>query len=209
MFHVKHLLQKLNLTQGYLRPNSIEANFDKLNIYLELLELWNSKIDLVSPAKKEILIERHIQDSFAAYLLISKEVGRINSCLDIGSGAGLPGIIFAILESQSDFYLLEPREKRQIFLKEAKSKLELDNLHLIKSRIEDYKSEAKFDLICSRALGIEDIFIQNAKRLISSKGSICQLLGPTWKGDAQKVIDYSLYKDGPKRKLVFHVKHRS
>ena len=172
-----------------------------LEDYLELLIKWNDRIDLVSPGSRETLIERHIQDSYAAYLLIEKEKAVYSTCLDVGSGAGLPGIVFAILKPEAKFFLCEPREKRQIFLKEACSKLGLDNVKLVHSRLED--ASGSYDLICSRALGMQEQFLSLSKELLSPKGSICQLLGPSWEGKADKVIDYSLYKGGPSRKLAF------
>ena len=198
MFHVKHLLEQ---TRDFLSPNSeLPATIGILESYLDLLIKWNDKIDLVSPGSREVLIERHFQDSYAAFLLMEKELSSYGSCLDVGSGAGLPGIIFAILKPETRFFLCEPRQKRQIFLKEVCSKLGLDNVELLYSRLEDV--DGSYDLICSRALGMQEQFLSLSKSLLSPNGAICQLLGPSWKGKADKVIDYSLYGSGPSRKLA-------
>ena len=199
MFHVKHLLEQ---TRDFLSPDSeLPTNIELLETYLDLLIKWNSRVDLVSPGSREVLIERHFQDSYAAFLLIERELINYSTCLDVGSGAGLPGVVFAILNPKAKFFLCEPRQKRQVFLKEVCFKLGLTNVELLHSRLEDV--EGSYDLVCSRALGMQERFLSLSKELLSSKGSICQLLGPTWSGDAEKVVDYRLYRDGPSRKLAF------
>ena len=147
------------------------------------------------------MVERHIQDSYAAFLLIERELEGYSSCLDVGSGAGLPGIVFAILKPQTKFFLCEPRQKRQIFLRQVLTSLNLDNVELIHSRLE--KVDGSYDLICSRALGMQEEFLSQSRKLLSSKGSLCQLLGPSWQGQADRIVDYRLYDDGPQRRLVF------
>ena len=202
MFHVKHLissaLERAAIHQGL--SSGVEIDLVKLEAYLGLLTKWNKKIDLVAPCGVEDLIQRHLQDSFAAYLLIRKEVAAFKSCLDVGTGAGLPGIIFAILEPDVVFHLCEPREKRQIFLREVVESLGLENVELLRARLEELEGE--YDLICSRALGIQEQFLSHSRQLLAKNGSICQLLGPSWSGQADKVVDYSLEVGGPSRKLA-------
>jgi 16S rRNA (guanine527-N7)-methyltransferase len=96
-----------------------------LSAYLELLTLWSSRVDLVAPASPQQLIERHLVDCYAAYLLINKQVGLMESCLDVGSGAGLPGVVFAILETQSVFYLCEQGRSDSSFCR-GEGRLESD-----------------------------------------------------------------------------------
>jgi len=198
--------RQLEQVREYLALD-IEAIKDvsKLEAYLDLLIQWSNRVDLVAPASREVLIERHIQDSYAAYLLIKSELGGElpSSCLDVGSGAGLPGLVFAILEPSASFFLCEPREKRQIFLREVISKLSLSNVELLHSRLEDLELSRKYDLICSRAIGMQDLFNASSRKLLNENGVVCQLLGPSWEGEASKVIDYSLYDGGPRRKLAF------
>ena len=199
LFHVKQFLKQ---TRDFLSPDSeFISSVDALEGYLGLLMKWNDKIDLVSPGSRDILIERHIQDSYAAFLLIEKEIGAYSSCLDVGSGAGLPGIVFSILKPKTKFFLCEPREKRQIFLKQAVNSLGLKNVELLHSRLE--KVSGSYDLVCSRALGMQEEYLSLSRKLLSPGGTICQLLGPSWQGKADKTIDYHLYKGGPSRKLAF------
>ena len=201
MFHVKHQLEQ---TKDFLSPHSpTQCDFVKLEAYLDLIIKWSSKVDLVSPGSKELLIERHIQDSYAAFLVIENELGSsYRSCLDVGSGAGLPGIVFAILKPEAKFFLCEPREKRQIFLRQALESLSLANVELLHSRLEDVTGS--YDLVCSRALGMQEQFLSLSRELLSKNGSICRLLGPSWQGEADKVVDYDLYEAGPSRKLAFN-----
>ena len=199
--------QQLEKTREYLSSETgALSDVSKLEVYLDLLIQWSDRVDLVAPAPRDVLLERHIQDSYAAYLLIRKELGGVfpASCLDVGSGAGLPGLVFAVLEPTSRFFLCEPREKRQIFLREAVSRLGLSNVEFLHSRLEDVQSVDGYDLICSRAIGMQELFNSLSRELLSASGVVCQLLGPSWKGEADKIIDYSLYKGGPSRKLVFN-----
>lgn len=199
MFHVKHQLEQ---TRDFLSSKSpTPYSLEKLGAYLDLIIKWNLKVDLVSPGPRDLLVERHIQDSYAAFLLIENELGEYSNCMDVGSGAGLPGIVFAILKPQARFFLCEPREKRQIFLRQAVESLGLSNVELLHSRLEDVTGS--YDLICSRALGMQKQFLSLSSKLLNQDGSICQLLGPSWQGEADKVIDYRLYEGGPSRKLAF------
>ena len=195
--------QFLKQTRDFLSPDSeLPNSIDVLERYLDLLIKWNSKIDLVSPGSRELLVQRHIQDSYAAFLLIERELKDYSSCLDVGSGAGLPGIVFAILKPEAKFFLCEPREKRQIFLRQALESLSLANVELLHSRLEDVTGS--YDLVCSRALGMQEQFLSLSSELLSKNGSICRLLGPSWQGEADKVVDYNLYEGGPSRKLAFN-----
>ena len=201
LFHVKQFLKQ---TKDFLSPDSeLPDSINMLEEYLELLIKWNKKIDLVSPAMSEVLIERHFQDSYAACLLLGNELGGSRTCLDVGSGAGLPGVVFAILKPEAKFFLCEPREKRQIFLREVVARLGLKNIELLHSRLEDLERDRKYDLVCSRALGMQEQFLALSRELLSPRGRICQLLGPSWKGEADKIIEYQLYGGGPQRKLAF------
>ena len=184
-----------------------DFQLEQLASYLELLQLWSKKVDLVAPASDEQQVERHLVDCYAAYLLIREKIGKIKTCLDVGSGAGLPGIVFAVLEPSSAFSLCEPREKRQVFLRETVLRLKLRNIEIQGVRLEEVSKENKYRLITSRALGFEEGFDKYANPLLANNGKICQMLGPSWKGDGRKqtlsILNYLLYRDGPERKLVF------
>lgn len=208
------ILEKFKLLQLWLEesqglkldalPSSECVN--ALSVYLEMLQNWSKKVDLVALASPEELINRHLVDSYAAYLLIKANFGQMESCLDVGSGAGLPGLVFAILEPESSFYLCEPREKRQFFLEEVISRLRLGNVQVLGTRLEQVSKDSKYKIICSRALGMEDSFDILSRPLLRDGGKVCQLLGPSWNGAGREkplnVLSYSLSARGPERKLA-------
>ena len=116
---MKHLAQLAENLQD-LGPPGKEA-LGAMSAYLELLLQWTDRVDLVSPGSAEELIQRHVRDAFACWRLLD-ERGLFDSgnCLDVGSGAGLPGLVFAMLAPGCEFFLCEPRQKRVVFLQEVR-----------------------------------------------------------------------------------------
>lgn len=96
---------------------------ERLIRYAEMLRLWAGRTDLVSERDLDRIEERHVRDSLRALPVIA-EVGD-GAAIDVGSGAGLPGIPLAIAEPQREWRLLEPRRKRVAFLEEVVRELEL------------------------------------------------------------------------------------
>lgn len=95
-----------------------------LDTYAELVRAWASKLDLVAPGDLERFEERHIEDCLRlAPLLPGLPPG---PCVDVGSGAGLPGVVLAIVDPTRHWRLLEPRRRRAAFLEEVVRQLDLD-----------------------------------------------------------------------------------
>lgn len=95
----------------------------KLSAYEDLVRVWAPRLDLVSPSDLDRFNERHIEDSLRVLALLDDAPE--GPCVDVGSGAGLPGIPLAIA-SDRHWRLLEPRRRRAAFLEEAVRELELD-----------------------------------------------------------------------------------
>jgi 16S rRNA (guanine527-N7)-methyltransferase len=95
----------------------------KLSAYEDLVQLWAPTLDLVSPADLGRFHERHVADSLRVLGLV--ETAPEGPCVDVGSGAGLPGIPLAIT-SKRHWRLLEPRGRRAGFLEEVVRELDLD-----------------------------------------------------------------------------------
>ena len=99
--------------------------------YLELVKTWTTKVDLVSMQSDEMLVSRHIIDCVCAGKVIaSLGIDPKLSFADVGSGAGLPGIILALLDRERKVHLIEPRKKRCGFLQETKQQLGLENVEI-------------------------------------------------------------------------------
>jgi len=118
----------------------------KFKRFTELLLEWN-KIHNLTGAKTPADVEKNIEDSLFPTTFIEKP----SSILDVGTGAGFPGLILAIAYPEVRTVLCEPRKKRASFLKYVAMELELSNVEVAKVRVEDYASEP-FGLISSRAV---------------------------------------------------------
>lgn len=152
--------------------------------YLSLLERWNEVGDLVSPAPSELLLERHFVDSLVvAFLVRAKlQVPANLSYLDVGSGAGFPGVLLALVEPKRSVILCEARKKRGVFLKEVRRSLGLDCVSVRLERLENLSKEAlpQLGLLITRAFGQQDFFLRQALRLLPPTALVAQLVGPSF-----------------------------
>lgn len=132
-----------------------QAAQEKLLNYLKLLHKWNQAYNLTAVAEPEDMVIRHLLDCLAIlpFFPMSSPV------LDVGSGAGLPGIVLAIARPEQAFYLLDSLGKRTIFLEKVVRDLDLKNVTVINSRVEQYKPDIKFAVITSRAFSALKAFI--------------------------------------------------
>ena len=187
---------------------------ESLAEYLRLLVLWTERIDLVAPASEDEHIERHLLDSLAAgYVLQAPSPLPYSSTyLDVGSGAGLPGIVIGLMEPELSVMLCVPREKRVVFMREAISKLKLENVAVVCARAEELNSShvSSLGVVLSRALGNTELLIQTAARLGAEGCLVAELLGPTWDGpnaypgaELKDLIPYSLSSKGASRQIGF------
>jgi len=122
------------------------VNSEKFDRFIELLLEWN-RVHNLTGAKSSQEIYANIEDSLYPIKFIDKP----QSILDVGTGAGFPGLILAIAYPNAKVVLCEPRNKRASFLKFVAIQLGLNNITVIKKRVEDYSDRA-FELISSRAV---------------------------------------------------------
>lgn len=158
-----------------------EAELSQLSSYLDLLVAWTDRVDLVSPAPIVDLAERHIADSFAAWRKLAA-VAPVGGVADIGSGAGLPGLVIALLDPARTVFLVEPREKRTLFLAEVRRKLSLSNVAIEVARLEAFLSKPRSDvsLLVTRATGLEAEMLAAARSSLVDGGMVSYLVGPSW-----------------------------
>ena len=131
----------------------------KLKQFTELLLEWN-KIHNLTGAKTSFDVEKNIEDSLFPTTFIKKP----SSILDVGTGAGFPGMILAIAYPDVRTVLCEPRLKRASFLKYVAMELELSNVEVVKKRVEQYRNEP-FGLISSRAVTDTKMLLELTKHL--------------------------------------------
>ena len=121
---------------------------EKLLTYLQLLSKWNKAYNLTAVRNPDEMVSRHLLDSLSVADFVGEE-GK--NWLDVGSGGGMPGIPLAIMFPQSHFTLLDANGKKTRFLTQVKLELQLSNVDVVHSRVEDFKPARPFDGICSRA----------------------------------------------------------
>ena len=122
------------------------ASRAKLLAYVALLYKWNRTFSLTSMREQDKAVSHHLLDSLA--ILPYMPAGTL---LDVGSGGGMPGIPLAIARPELQVVLLDSNSKKTAFLQQVKAELGLDNLEVVTGRAEDFRPEAKFDVITSRA----------------------------------------------------------
>jgi 16S rRNA (guanine527-N7)-methyltransferase len=145
---------------------------DKLLAYMGLLKEWSGTYNLVAPGEREFLLARHILDS----LSISRWL-QGNGLLDIGTGAGLPGLPLAIVHPEMQVSLLDSAGKKIRFIRHVVRSLELDNVHPLQQRAGE-ASAGIFANITSRAFASLAEFAEAARlhadedtRLLAMKGA--------------------------------------
>ena len=150
-------MQKLGL-------ENIPQVINKLLIYKELLIKWNKSFNLTSVKNREV-VTHHFLDCLSIIPFIKS-----SSLLDVGTGAGLPGIIIAIVKPDIKVSLIDKVGKKIAFIKRVVAELEIKNIDTYHDRVELLTSEEKYDGIISRAFSNMDDFIKSTKHLIKSQG---------------------------------------
>ena len=147
-------------------------NDDKYERLLDELERWNRKVNLTAVRDREQMRVLHIEDSLAARPLLSGK--RI---LDVGTGAGFPGLPLAIAEPAREFTLLDGNNKKIMFVQHAVGVLGLDNVTAVKARVEDYDPGHRFDTVIARALATLPKLVKIAGHLVREGGVFVALKG--------------------------------
>ena len=156
----KKELEKLNI-------NLTETQEKQLETYYEMLVETNKNINLTAITEKEEVYLKHFYDS----LTLAKTIDLTQNLkiIDIGTGAGFPGLVLKIVFPTLDVTLLDSLEKRLNFLNEVIQKLNLTNIKTVHSRIEDYKEET-FDIVTSRAVAKTNILLELSCQLAKTNG---------------------------------------
>jgi len=140
---------KLLLVEGLsdLKLSLDSDQIDRLLDYLILLEKWNKSYNLTAIHGLEKMLNYHLLDSLAIY----STVQHFKNALDVGSGAGLPGVPLAIAMPDSNWTLLDSNGKKTRFIQQALAVCKVSNAKVVKSRVQDYTASHPFDIIVSRA----------------------------------------------------------
>ena len=140
--------------------------------YVYLLKRWNRAYNLIAKIDDLGLVNRHVLDCLAATKYIVA-----GPCLDVGSGAGLPGLILAVTMPSTEWVLLDANGKKTRFCVQAVRELGLKNVRVFQERIESYYPEHCFMTIISRAYSQAADFVCSSKHLLCNEGQILALKG--------------------------------
>lgn len=164
-----------SLLQTALQQNALtlnEAAIDKLVRYLELLQTWNRVFNLTSITEPREMVYLHIIDSLLTAPFLSG-----SRFLDVGSGAGLPGIPLAILYPEHYWTLLDKNNKKTRFMTQVIAELGLKNVQAVHARAEEFHPDDCFDGILSRAYATLALFIKTTRHLICKNGTFIAMKG--------------------------------
>lgn len=152
---------------------NLEAEqIDRLMGYLELLDKWGRTYNLTAIRDRRSAVDRHLLDSLAVNAFLAGD-----RVLDVGTGAGLPGIPLAIVNPGKTFVLLDRSSKKIRFVRQAIMSLGLKNAEAVAARVEDFAPEAPFDAVLARAFAsLADIW-GGAAPLLAPGGRVLAMKG--------------------------------
>ena len=178
-----------------------EEEQEKLYKYMELLLEWNEKMNLTAITNEDEIILKHFIDS----AIINKYTDNMKNLIDVGTGAGFPGMVLKIINKDLDVVLLDALNKRINFLSKVIEKLNLKNIEAIHGRAEELgkneKYREQYDIVTSRAVANMNVLLEymlplvkvggicicmkskNAKEEIESSKNVITLLG----GELEKI----------------------
>lgn len=160
MDQIKRFCLENNLPWG----EHAEADFQ---LYLELLERFNQAMNLIGPLSSELIVRDLLIDSLAS-VVAKPPRGHI---LDVGTGAGLPGIPIKILFPEWPLTLIEPRQKRATFLKIVRTRLGMDRVTIEQERIENV-ARTRFDYVISKAFQPPLLWMETASQWVTTEGAV-------------------------------------
>lgn len=159
----------LEQIQGF--PPAVET-IGKLLQYAQLLRVWNRRFNLISRGDEEKLVSRHLLDSLTLLPFLDH-----GSIIDLGSGAGLPGIPLAICRPDLSITLLDSNGKKTRFLIQVKTELKLTRLQVVHARMELYRPPAAFNILLSRAVSEVGELIEQSDQFAASDARYLILKG--------------------------------
>lgn len=163
--------------------NTIDIKISKKEIdllyrYMNLLLDWNNKINLTAITKEEDIILKHFIDSIS----INEYLKEKNKIMDVGTGAGFPGIPLKIINPNMEFILVDSLNKRINFLEEVAKELCLEKIQLIHSRVEDLAKNMNYrekaDVVVSRAVANLRVLVEYMLPFVKKEGICICMKGP-------------------------------
>jgi 16S rRNA (guanine527-N7)-methyltransferase len=140
--------------------------------YIALIEKWNRSYNLTAIREPAKMVSHHLLDSLAVAPHLHAQ-----RLLDVGSGAGLPGIPLALSNPEMHVTLLDSNHKKVAFLNQAIIELEMKNAEISGERVESWQTQHRFDVIISRAFSDMGEFVRTTRRLLAPGGMFAAMKG--------------------------------
>ena len=161
-----------------LRPYGATASArlcDQIRIYVDLLLRWNQRTSLTTVTDPEGIVRFHFGESLLAVTAVPIRHGRL---ADVGSGAGFPAVPIRMVSEDLNVILIESNQKKATFLSEIVRELQLANVDVRRSRMEEIDfSRDTVDFVTARAIGIDDEFLDWSRKALNPDGSVVLWLG--------------------------------
>lgn len=155
-----------------------ELQREKFRVYKDLLKEWNEKVNLTSILDDVMIAEKHFVDSISVCPYIKKDGATL---IDVGTGAGFPGLPVKIIRDDIKVTLIDSLEKRTKFLKEVVRVLELDDVEVVHARAEDkgldVSCREKFDYACARAVASLPVLLEYCLPFVKIGGVFVAMKG--------------------------------
>ncbi len=158
-------LQSLSLSAS-------EQQIEMLIAYLQLLHKWNQHFNLTSVRDPLQMVYRHLLDSLVVGSYLHGEL-----IIDVGTGAGLPGIPLSIMMPEKAFFLLDSNHKKQVFVTQVVKSLPLNNVQCVHSEVKSYEPTQKFSTIVTRAFAPLGHMIELTAHLLADNGRFLAMMG--------------------------------
>lgn len=169
---------------------------EKLYLYFQELKRWSKKINLIArETSEQDIVEKHFIDSLALLMLLDEKQ---DSLLDIGSGAGFPGLVCKIARPELVVSLIEPRLKRVSFLRHVIRRCELEEITVQPCRLEEQitlQEESRFNCIVSRAVSDIPHFLAMCERFCTQGKRVICMKGPRFQEEIEMTADEQDYWD--------------
>ena len=145
----------------------------KLLDYIALIVKWNKVYNLTAVREPQAMLGQHLLDSLA----VLPHLGAAHCLIDVGSGAGLPGIPLAIARPDMKISLLDSNHKKTTFMRQACLELGLTNAEVVCERVEQWQPQDKYDAVISRAYSELKEFVRLAAHLVAKGGKLYAMKG--------------------------------
>ncbi|MFZ0284338.1 MAG: 16S rRNA (guanine(527)-N(7))-methyltransferase RsmG [Terriglobales bacterium] len=176
------------LLQPFLAGSDLSpAQLDSISTYIDLLHRWNARINLTSVRQPEAIVTRHFGESLFAARHLFPELGLPASLIDVGSGAGFPGVPIKLWAPQVHLTLIESNHKKVAFLRQLARTLALTCVDMFPGRAEAYDGPSA-DVVTLRAVERFPLIAPTAARLVAPGGRLALLVGQAQVTQAKELL---------------------